>query len=118
MMRLRTPNGLINSKLMRLYADTVEPYGPETGVVDITTRQNIQLRGISLAEADTVIDNLHALNQTSYHSALDNVCACARAPCLPPAPNLQPAGDSHEPPTDSGVKTRRAASHSAGAMCV
>eukprot|EP00965_Chrysotila_dentata_P153958 5089012-Pleurochrysis_carterae.AAC.1 len=46
MMRLRTPNGIVNSKLMRLYADLVEPYGPEQGVVDITTRQNIQLRGI------------------------------------------------------------------------
>jgi len=73
MMRLRTPNGIVTSDLMRLYAESVEMYGPDFGVVDITTRQNIQLRGITLAEADVVIDKLHALNQTSYHSALDNV---------------------------------------------
>uniref|UniRef100_A0A7S4BHH3 Ferredoxin--nitrite reductase, chloroplastic n=1 Tax=Chrysotila carterae TaxID=13221 RepID=A0A7S4BHH3_CHRCT len=73
MMRLRTPNGIVNSKLMRLYADLVEPYGPEQGVVDITTRQNIQLRGIRLEDADKVIDALHANNQTSFQSALDNV---------------------------------------------
>ena len=29
MMRLRTPNGIINSDLMRFYADCVEPYGPD-----------------------------------------------------------------------------------------
>ena len=48
MMRLRTPNGIVTSELMRFYADCVEPYGPDLGVVDITTRQNIQLRGITV----------------------------------------------------------------------
>ena len=43
MMRLRTPNGLVSSDLWRFYADCVEPYGPEVGVVDITTRANIQV---------------------------------------------------------------------------
>mmetsp|Transcript_52110 Transcript_52110/g.95937 ORF Transcript_52110/g.95937 Transcript_52110/m.95937 type:complete len:711 (+) Transcript_52110:81-2213(+) len=73
MMRLRTPNGIINSDLMRFYADVVEPYGPDVGVIDITTRQNIQLRGVTLEDADKVIDGLHARNQTSIQSALDNV---------------------------------------------
>jgi ferredoxin-nitrite reductase len=73
MMRLRTPNGLVNSDLMRFYADSVEPYGPDLGVVDITTRQNIQLRGITVEDAPTIIDGLHARNQTSFQSALDNV---------------------------------------------
>jgi ferredoxin-nitrite reductase len=43
------------------------------GVVDITTRQNIQLRGVKLEDADAIIDGLHARNQTSFQSALDNV---------------------------------------------
>ena len=73
MFRLRTPNGVINADLMRFYADSVEPYGPELGVVDITTRQNIQLRGITVEDAPAVIDGLHARNQTSFQSALDNV---------------------------------------------
>jgi ferredoxin-nitrite reductase len=73
MMRLRIPNGIINSDQMRFYADCVKPYGPEFGVVDITTRQNIQLRGVKLEDADTIINGLHARNQSSFQSALDNV---------------------------------------------
>ncbi len=73
MMRLKLPNGVTNSDSMRFYADSVEPYGDELGVVDITTRQNIQLRGVELGDADRVIDGLHARGQTSFHSALDNV---------------------------------------------
>jgi len=73
MMRLRLPNGITNADSMRFYADSVEPYGPDLGVVDITTRQNIQLRGVELGDADKIIDGLHARGQTSMQSALDNV---------------------------------------------
>ena len=47
MMRLRIPNGIINSNHMRYFAEKVRPYGPDLGVVDITTRMNIQV-GLSL----------------------------------------------------------------------
>jgi len=73
MMRLKVPNGIINSDQMRFYADSVEPYGDEFGVIDITTRQNIQLRGVKLEHAPEIIDGLHARNQTSYQSALDSI---------------------------------------------
>jgi len=73
MMRLRVPNGIINAECLRFYADCVEPYGSDLGVIDITTRQNIQLRGVELGDADKIIDGLHARGQTSLHSALDNV---------------------------------------------
>eukprot|EP00325_Prymnesiales_sp_UTEX-LB-985_P017488 CAMPEP_0174754728 /NCGR_PEP_ID=MMETSP1094-20130205/105881_1 /TAXON_ID=156173 /ORGANISM="Chrysochromulina brevifilum, Strain UTEX LB 985" /LENGTH=659 /DNA_ID=CAMNT_0015960607 /DNA_START=52 /DNA_END=2031 /DNA_ORIENTATION=+ len=73
MMRLRLPNGITNADSFRFYADSVEPYGSELGVIDITTRQNIQLRGVELQDADKIIDGLHARGQTSFHSALDNV---------------------------------------------
>jgi ferredoxin-nitrite reductase len=73
MMRLKLPNGIINSKQLRYYADCVEPYGDEYGVIDITTRQNIQMRGIQLQDADHIINGLHELNQTTFQSALDNV---------------------------------------------
>lgn len=72
MMRLRVPNGIINSDQLRFYADRVEIYG-EGGVVDITTRQNIQLRGVKIEDAPDIIEGLHARNQTSFQSALDNV---------------------------------------------
>lgn len=72
MMRLKVPNGIVNSDQMRFYADSVEKYG-EGGVVDITTRQNIQLRGVKIEDAPDIIDGLHARNQTTFQSALDSV---------------------------------------------
>ena len=72
MMRLKVPNGIVNSDQMRFYADSVEKYG-EGGVVDITTRQNIQLRGVKIEDAPDIIDGIHARNQTSFQSALDSV---------------------------------------------
>ena len=73
MMRLKVPNGIVNSDQMRFYASSVEKYGEEGGVVDITTRQNIQLRGVKIEDAPDIIDGLHARNQASIQSALDNV---------------------------------------------
>ena len=73
LLRLKVPNGIVNSDQMRFYADCVEKYGEKNGVVDITTRANIQLRGIKLEDAPDVIDGLHARNQTSFQSALDSV---------------------------------------------
>ena len=73
MMRLKVPNGIVNSDQMRFYAQCVEPYGEEGGVVDITTRANIQLRGVKIEDAPDIIDGLHARNQTTIQTALDNV---------------------------------------------
>lgn len=73
MMRLKVPNGIINSDQLRFYAKSVEKYGEEGGVIDITTRQNIQLRGVKIEDAPDIIDGIHARNQTSFQSALDNV---------------------------------------------
>jgi ferredoxin-nitrite reductase len=72
MMRLRTSNGITNSELFRFYADSVEPYG-EIGVIDITTRQNIQLRGMTLEDGADILKGLHERGQTSIQSALDNI---------------------------------------------
>merc|ERR1719502_747930 len=73
MMRLRVLNGIVTSEQMRFYADSVEPYGPDVGVIDITTRQNIQLRGVTLEAGVDVIDGLHALNQTCIQTGFDNI---------------------------------------------
>lgn len=72
MMRLKVPNGIIDSDQLRFYAECVSKYG-EGGVVDITTRQNIQLRGVKIEDAPDIIDGMHARNQTTFQSALDNV---------------------------------------------
>ena len=73
MMRLRIPNGILHSGHMRFYADTVRKYGPEIGVVDITTRMNIQLRGMPIEDGADILKGLQALGQTSVMSGLDNL---------------------------------------------
>ena len=35
MMRLRVLNGIVTAEQMRFYADSVEPFGPDVGVIDI-----------------------------------------------------------------------------------
>ncbi|MGQ9869863.1 hypothetical protein [Leptodesmis sp.] len=45
MMWMRIPNGVISSSQLRVLAGVVQRYG-EDGSADITTRQNIQLRGV------------------------------------------------------------------------
>merc|ERR1719337_182136 len=39
----------------------------------VPTRQNIQLRGVTLADGPGVIDGLHALNQTCIQTGFDNI---------------------------------------------
>lgn len=72
MMRLRTPNGISSSALFRFFASSVRPFG-DIGVVDITTRQNIQLRGMPLEDAADILKGLQALGSSSIMTGLDNV---------------------------------------------
>lgn len=73
MMRLKVPNGIVNADQMRFFADVVSQYDESIGVIDITTRQNIQMRGVTIETAPDIIDGLHERNLTSFQSALDNV---------------------------------------------
>ena len=72
MMRLKLPNGLINSTQMRYLASVIKKYG-EDGCCDITTRQNIQLRGVELKDAPEILRKLEELGMCSLQSGLDNV---------------------------------------------
>ena len=47
MVRLRLPNGVIRAEQLEVLADAVDRCG-EHGSADITTRQNLQLRGLLL----------------------------------------------------------------------
>jgi ferredoxin-nitrite reductase len=73
MVRLKVPNGIVTSQQARVCANLVEPYGDQLGVLDITTRQNLQLRGVSLEDASGVVDALLECGLGSYMSGLDNV---------------------------------------------
>ncbi|CDF35109.1 unnamed protein product [Chondrus crispus] len=72
MMRLKVPNGLLDANQMRYFARVLEKYGDD-GCADITTRMNIQLRGIVLEDAGDICDGLYKIGLTSYMSGMDNV---------------------------------------------
>ncbi len=72
MLRMRTPNGILTSQQLRVLAEIVQRYGTD-GSADITTRQNIQLRGIRLEDIPDIFQQLHSANMTSMQSGMDNV---------------------------------------------
>jgi len=72
MVRMRIPNGLLNSDQMRVIASVVEKCG-EHGVADITTRQNIQMRGILIEDVPEMFAKFRSVGLTSVQSAIDNV---------------------------------------------
>ena len=72
MLRMRTPNGIVTSEQMRLYAEIVQRYG-EDGSADITTRQNMQLRGVRLEDIPEIFNRFEQVGLTSVQSGMDNV---------------------------------------------
>ncbi|MBW4559938.1 MAG: ferredoxin--nitrite reductase [Mojavia pulchra JT2-VF2] len=72
MMRLRLPNGILTSDQMRVLAEVVQRYGDD-GSADITTRQNIQLRGIRIEDLPDIFNKFSAVGLTSVQSGMDNI---------------------------------------------
>ncbi|MBW4663698.1 MAG: ferredoxin--nitrite reductase [Chroococcus sp. CMT-3BRIN-NPC107] len=72
MLRMRLANGIITSSQMRVLAEIVQQYGDE-GNADITTRQNIQLRGVRIEDVPDIFKKLHQHGLTSVQSGVDNV---------------------------------------------
>ena len=72
MLRMRTPNGILTSTQMRVLAEVVQRYGDD-GNADITTRQNIQLRGIRLEDVPDIFQRFKNVGLTSVQSGMDNV---------------------------------------------
>jgi ferredoxin-nitrite reductase len=72
MMRMRIPNGILTSQQMRVLGEIVQRYGDD-GNADITTRQNIQLRGIRIEDVPDIFRRLKAVGMTSVQSGMDNV---------------------------------------------
>nr|WP_293347388.1 MULTISPECIES: ferredoxin--nitrite reductase [unclassified Microcoleus] len=72
MMRLRLPNGVITSNQTRTLGDILQRYGSD-GSADITTRQNLQLRGIRIEDVPDIFRRLKEAGMTSIQSGMDNV---------------------------------------------
>jgi ferredoxin-nitrite reductase len=72
MMRLRLPSGIVNSAQLRVLGNILQRYGDE-GSADVTTRQNIQLRGIRIEDLPQIFAEMESVNLTSVQSGMDNV---------------------------------------------
>lgn len=72
MLRMRTANGILPSSHMRVLAEIVQRYGDD-GNADITTRQNIQLRGIRLEDVPDIFQRFEQAGMTSVQTGVDNV---------------------------------------------
>ncbi len=72
MLRMRIPNGILTTAQMRVLAEVVQRYG-EDGNADITTRQNLQLRGIRIEDIPDIFRRFESVGLTCVQSGMDNV---------------------------------------------
>jgi sulfite reductase (ferredoxin) len=70
MMRVRTPNGLLNPVQIHTIADLCDEYA--RGIIDITNRQNFQLHWLRIEDVPAVWDRLAAVGWGSQGSCGDN----------------------------------------------
>ena len=71
MMRVRMPNGLAWSRQLRAVADVSRRLG--NCVIDITTRQQLQLRGFTLDSVPEIWEKLRGVDLHSLQTGMDNV---------------------------------------------
>src|SRR6516164_1887391 len=71
MMRIRMPNGFVRSDQLRTLAELSRRLG--NGVLDITTRQQIELRGFVLDSIPAIWDKLNGVDLRSLQTGIDNV---------------------------------------------
>jgi len=71
MMRVRLPNGIVRSEQLYTMAELSERLG--NGVLDITTRQQIELRGFLLDSVPAIWEKLRGVDLRSLQTGIDNV---------------------------------------------
>jgi ferredoxin-nitrite reductase len=71
MMRIRMPNGFTNSRQLRAIAEVSRQLGNQ--VLDITTRQQVELRGFAIEDVQTIWENLRQVDLHSLQTGMDNV---------------------------------------------
>jgi ferredoxin-nitrite reductase len=84
MMRVRIPNGLSTAAQFRTIASVSRDVGAP--FVDITTRQQIQLRGFEIGDVEGIWRRLEAVGLCSLQTGMDNVrnvIGCAAAGLTP-----------------------------------
>ena len=85
MMRLRMSSGFSNAEQFRAIAEISEAHGP--GFVDLTTRQQIQLRGFTIENVQHIWNRLEAVGLGSYQTGFDNIRGVIGCPVAGLTPN-------------------------------
>ncbi|XSG76675.1 ferredoxin--nitrite reductase [Herpetosiphon llansteffanensis] len=70
MQRLRIPNGILSTRQMRAIVSISRDFGRNT--MDLTTRENIQLRWLRIEDVPAVFQRLQNVGLTSQQTGLDN----------------------------------------------
>jgi ferredoxin-nitrite reductase len=71
MMRIRIPNGLTDAAQVRTLGALANEHG--RGLADITTRQQIQLRWLAIADVPTILERLRAVGLVTLQTGMDNI---------------------------------------------
>ena len=71
MMRIRMPNGIVTAAQARLLGELTKESG--RNVADVTTRQQVQLRGLTIERIPEVMARLEAAGLTSLQTGMDNI---------------------------------------------
>jgi ferredoxin-nitrite reductase len=71
MMRVRMPNGFVTARQLRAVADLSRRLG--NSVLDITTRQQVELRGFTLDSIPEIWEKLRGLDLRSLQTGIDNI---------------------------------------------
>jgi ferredoxin-nitrite reductase len=75
MMRIRMPNGVVSAAQARLLGDITNEAAAGAGraIADITTRQQLQLRWVTIERVPAVIERLEAAGLSSLQTGMDNI---------------------------------------------
>lgn len=71
MMRIRIPNGISNSAHFRALAEISREFG--RGFVDLTTRQQVQLRWFRIEQVPGIWERLRAVGLMTLQTGMDNI---------------------------------------------
>ena len=78
MIRVRIPGGVSNAAQLRAIGEITNRYG--RGTLDLTTRQQVQLRWISIEDMPEVLERLREVGLATLQTGFDNIRGVAGWP--------------------------------------
>lgn len=85
MMRIRIPNGITNAGQLRAIASITNQFG--RGIADITTRQQMQLRWITIDNVPEILERLRRIGLVTLQTGMDNIRNIVGCPVAGLTPN-------------------------------